>query len=189
MGKDTEKRIALSVQDDVLADALEGFLSAHYTVARDDEAAEYDLRFVDHMPAGGDGRDITIDIPLRAGAVLDMAGQFFARREAASLKQVLTIGKCRFIPAERILRLKSGGGEASLTEKEADILLYLYNRMGKNVSRAELLENVWKYNATVNTRTLETHIYRLRQKIQQLAGDPLIETGEEGYIFTGSKKK
>ncbi|TNE32149.1 MAG: winged helix family transcriptional regulator [Alphaproteobacteria bacterium] len=189
MGKDTEKRIALSVQDDVLADALEAFLSAHYTVFCDDGAAEYDLRFVDNISVGNDGRDVSVDVPLRAGGLLDMARQFFARREAANLKQVLTIGKCRFIPAERILRLKSGGQEASLTEKEADILLYLYNRTGQSVSRAELLENVWKYNATVNTRTLETHIYRLRQKIQQLAGDPLIETGEEGYMFTGSKKK
>ncbi|MBL1146156.1 MAG: winged helix-turn-helix transcriptional regulator [Pseudomonadota bacterium] len=189
MGKDTEKRIALSVQDDVLADALEAFLSVHYTLLRDDGKAEYDLRLVDHAAERNDGRDLAVKIPLRAGVLLDMIGQFFARQEAASLKQVLTIGKCRFIPAERILRLKSGSGEASLTEKEADILLYLYNRTGENVTRAELLENVWKYNAAVNTRTLETHIYRLRQKIQALSGEPLIETGEEGYIFTGNKKK
>lgn len=189
MGKDTEKRIALAVQDDVLAAALEAFLEPHYTVFRDDAAAEYDLRFFDMPPAESDGRDVPLALPLRAGALLDMTGQFFARREAASLKQVLTIGKCLFVPAERVMRLKSGGGEASLTEKEADILLYLYNRAGRNVTRTELLENVWKYNAAVNTRTLETHIYRLRQKIQQLAGNPLIETGEEGYIFTREDKK
>jgi len=189
MGKDTEKRIALALEEDALAAALEAFLTPYYTVFRDDAAAEYDLRLFDRPPAESDGRDVLLEPPLRAGALLDRIGQFFARREAVTLKQVLTIGKCRFVPAERILRLKSGSGETSLTEKEADILLYLYNRAGRNVTRAELLENVWKYNAAVNTRTLETHIYRLRQKIQQLSGDPLIETGEEGYIFTGDLKK
>lgn len=188
MGEDTEKRIALAVQDDCLAAAIEAFLAPHYTVVRDG-LAEYDLRLLDAVPAKSDERDIALEPPLRAGALLDRIGQFFARREAASLKQVLTIGECRFVPAERMLRLKKGGGEASLTEKEADILLYLYNRAGRNVPRSELLENVWKYNAAVNTRTLETHIYRLRQKLQQLSGDPLIETGEEGYIFTGGEKK
>jgi len=189
MGKDTEKRIALLVQDATLAASLEVFLSGHYKVLPSETATEYDMRLFDHTPTQTDGRDFLLEIPLRAGALLDMVGQFFARRETAALNQVLTIGKCRFVPAERVLRCKTGGGEASLTEKEADILLYLYNRAGENVSRAELLENVWKYNAGVNTRTLETHIYRLRQKIQQISGQPLIETGDDGYIFLADKKK
>lgn len=189
MAKDTEKRIALAVQDDALAAALDAFLAPHYTVFCDNGAAEYDLRLFDMLPAKSDGRDLQIVLPLRAGALLDMAEQFFFRKATASLKQVLTIGNCRFVAAERVLRLEKGGGEVTLTEKEADILLYLYNRAGENVTRTELLENVWKYNAAVNTRTLETHIYRLRQKVQQLSGDPLIETGEDGYIFTGRQKK
>ena len=51
-----------------------------------------------------------------------------------------------------------------LTEKETNILKYLYRAGGKSVAREELLAEVWGYNAGVTTHTLETHIYRLRQK-------------------------
>lgn len=53
-----------------------------------------------------------------------------------------------------------------LTEKETNILKYLYRAGSKSVAREELLSEVWGYNATVTTHTLETHIYRLRQKIE-----------------------
>ncbi len=53
-----------------------------------------------------------------------------------------------------------------LTDKEAGILKYLYRAGGKPVGREELLTEVWGYNASVTTHTLETHIYRLRQKIE-----------------------
>jgi DNA-binding response OmpR family regulator len=54
-----------------------------------------------------------------------------------------------------------------LTEKETAILKYLYRSGHKVVSRGVLLDEVWGYNAGVNTHTLETHIYRLRQKIER----------------------
>jgi DNA-binding response OmpR family regulator len=53
-----------------------------------------------------------------------------------------------------------------LTEKETNILKYLYRAGSKPVSREELLTEVWGYNAGVTTHTLETHVYRLRQKIE-----------------------
>jgi len=53
-----------------------------------------------------------------------------------------------------------------LTEKETSILKYLYRAPGHSASRDELLAEVWGYNAGVTTHTLETHIYRLRQKIE-----------------------
>ena len=53
-----------------------------------------------------------------------------------------------------------------LTEKETNILKYLYRAGEKPVSREELLAEVWGYNARVTTHTLETHVYRLRQKIE-----------------------
>jgi len=52
------------------------------------------------------------------------------------------------------------------TDKETNILKYLYRASGKPVAREELLSEVWGYNAAVTTHTLETHIYRLRQKIE-----------------------
>ena len=57
-------------------------------------------------------------------------------------------------------------GKIRLTEKETSILKYLYRSGDKVVSRETLLHEVWGYNAGVTTHTLETHIYRLRQKIE-----------------------
>ena len=53
-----------------------------------------------------------------------------------------------------------------LTEKETAILKHLYRAGDKVVSRDTLLGEVWGYNAGVTTHTLETHVYRLRQKIE-----------------------
>ena len=69
-----------------------------------------------------------------------------------------------------------------LTDKETNILKYLYRAGGKVVSREELLTEVWGYNAGVDTHTLETHVYRLRQKIEPDPGGPkLLITEAGGY--------
>ena len=54
-----------------------------------------------------------------------------------------------------------------MTEKETSILRYLYRAGQRPVSRETLLQEVWGYNSGVTTHTLETHIYRLRQKIEK----------------------
>ena len=75
------------------------------------------------------------------------------------------IGPYTFQPGSKQL-VTEAGGKLRLTEKETAILRYLY-RAGKDVvSREVLLREVWGYNAAVTTHTLETHIYRLRQKIE-----------------------
>jgi len=69
-----------------------------------------------------------------------------------------------------------------LTEKETNILKYLYRAGGKPVAREELLEEVWGYNSGVTTHTLETHVYRLRQKIEPERGTAtLLMTEPGGY--------
>ncbi len=72
-----------------------------------------------------------------------------------------------------------------LTEKETNILKYLYRAGEKPVSREELLAEVWGYNAGVTTHTLETHVYRLRQKIEpDPANARLLLTEAGGYKLT-----
>ena len=74
------------------------------------------------------------------------------------------------------------GKKVRLTEKETNILKYLYRAGAKAVSREELLTEVWGYNAGVTTHTLETHIYRLRQKIEpDPANARLLLTEAGGY--------
>lgn len=103
------------------------------------------------------------------------------RQHEQSDDAVFTIGPYSFKPAAKLL-LDDNGGKVRLTEKETSILKYLYRAGEKVVSREVLLHEVWGYNAGVTTHTLETHIYRLRQKIEK---DPssaeLLVTETGGY--------
>jgi DNA-binding response OmpR family regulator len=76
-----------------------------------------------------------------------------------------SIGKYAFKPNSKILETNESSS-IRLTEKENNILKFLYKNLGNTVSRETLLHEVWGYNSKVTTHTLETHIYRLRQKFE-----------------------
>jgi DNA-binding response OmpR family regulator len=104
------------------------------------------------------------------------------RQHETSEDAVFTIGPYTFRPSSKLL-LNPKGSKVRLTEKETSILRYLY-RVGhqRPVSRETLLQEVWAYNSGVTTHTLETHIYRLRQKIEKDATAPaLLVTEASGY--------
>ena len=88
------------------------------------------------------------------------------RQHEQSEDAVFSIGPYTFKPANKILVHNDTEQKVRLTEKETSILKYLYRSGEKAVSRDILLNEVWGYNAGVTTHTLETHIYRLRQKIE-----------------------
>lgn len=104
------------------------------------------------------------------------------RQHDQSDDAIFAIGPYKFQPAAKMLMANEGQRKIRLTEKEAAILKYLYRVGNKTVSRETLLGEVWGYNAGVTTHTLETHIYRLRQKIE---ADPaqvrLLITEPGGY--------
>jgi DNA-binding response OmpR family regulator len=79
---------------------------------------------------------------------------------------VFTIGPYTFRPAAKQLLEPIRNKRIRLTDKETAILKFLYRAGGKPVARQVLLGEVWGYNAAVTTHTLETHVYRLRQKIE-----------------------
>jgi DNA-binding response OmpR family regulator len=79
---------------------------------------------------------------------------------------VFVIGPYLFRPSAKLLQDQGRNRRIRLTEKEAAILKFLYRAGTKPVARQVLLNEVWGYNAAVTTHTLETHIYRLRQKIE-----------------------
>ena len=103
------------------------------------------------------------------------------RTHEQSEDAVFQLGPYTFKPAMKML-IDGKDRKIRLTEKETNILKYLYRAGAKPVSREELLTEVWGYNAGVTTHTLETHIYRLRQKIEP---DPsnarLLVTESGGY--------
>ena len=103
------------------------------------------------------------------------------RAHEQSEEVVLRIGPYEFRPAARVL-VDARGRKLRLTDKEANILKYLHRAGAKPVTREELLTEVWGYNAGVTTHTLETHVYRLRQKIESEPGQArLLVTEAGGY--------
>jgi DNA-binding response OmpR family regulator len=103
------------------------------------------------------------------------------RSHEQSEDAVFRIGPYEFRPAAKLL-IDAKQKKVRLTEKETNILKYLYRAGDKPVSREELLAEVWGYNAGVTTHTLETHIYRLRQKIEpDASGARLLMTEAGGY--------
>jgi len=103
------------------------------------------------------------------------------RSHEQSEDAVFRVGPYEFRPASKLL-VDDKGKKIRLTEKETNILKYLYRAGAKAVSREELLTEVWGYNAGVTTHTLETHIYRLRQKIEPEPGQArLLLTDAGGY--------
>ena len=103
------------------------------------------------------------------------------RSHAQSEDAVFKIGQYSFRPSAKLLT-GANNSKVRLTEKETSILKFLFRSGDKVVGRDVLLHEVWGYNPAVTTHTLETHIYRLRQKIEQ---DPahakLLVTESGGY--------
>lgn len=104
------------------------------------------------------------------------------RQHEQSEDAVFTIGHYTFQPSQKILIEEENGNKIRLTEKETAILKYLYRAEKQVITRDVLLEEVWGYNSGVTTHTLETHIYRLRQKIEKTPSNAqLLVTESGGY--------
>jgi DNA-binding response OmpR family regulator len=103
--------------------------------------------------------------PFRFGVLLARL-RAHLRSHEQSEDAVFKIGPYSFRPSAKVL-VDAQEKKVRLTEKETSILKYLYRAGSKVVGRDTLLAEVWGYNSGVTTHTLETHIYRLRQKIEQ----------------------
>ena len=127
---------------------------------------------------------LTLDRPIRfttLASAIRGALHDHARSDDARFR----IGPYEFQPSDRTLTAE-GRETVRLTDKEAGILRYLH-RAGRPVARDELLGEVWGYNSGVTTHTLETHIYRLRQKMEPGSDDArLLVTEESGYTLAAA---
>lgn len=88
------------------------------------------------------------------------------RQNEHSEDAVFKLGPYTFKPSAKLL-VREDNGKIRLTEKETAIIKFLLRAGEQIVSREVLLQDVWGYNASVTTHTLETHVYRLRQKIER----------------------
>ena len=131
------------------------------------------------LPPGVPALPLDTAKPARLGAILRQAQQMLD--EPALYLDEFPVGPYIFQPQEKTLS-RAGQQDIALTDREADILVYLAKRRGLAVSRDDLLRDVWRYQDGIDTHTLETHIYRLRQKIEDSADQPaLLVTAEGGY--------
>lgn len=115
--------------------------------------------------------------PLRLGNLLERI-----RRHQKNFSGIKGAGKAIKIAAQILDVENNFLGTTRLTEKETAILAFLHANKNRTVARQELLDAVWGYAEGVETHTLETHIYRLRQKIEKDAANPeILLTEENGY--------
>jgi len=107
---------------------------------------------------------------------------------------LVKLGECHyklsniiFYPWKRsiIARDYASEGSISLTEKENDIIHYLVKKGASGASKKELLNNIWGYNELVETTTVETHIYRLRNKLSEQKLEDAILSSDNKYYLSG----
>jgi DNA-binding response OmpR family regulator len=103
--------------------------------------------------------------PFRFGVLLARI-RAHLRQHEQSEDAIFKVGPFTFKPSAKML-IRDDNRKIRLTEKETSIIKFLYRAGDKVVGRDVLLHDVWGYNAGVTTHTLETHIYRLRQKIER----------------------
>jgi DNA-binding response OmpR family regulator len=124
------------------------------------------------------GANDYITKPFRLGVLMARLRAHLRQFELSD-DAVFQIGPYSFKPAAKML-VRGDNRKIHLTEKETAILKYLYRIGDQPVSREVLLDEVWGYNAGVTTHTLETHIYRLRQKIEPKPGEATLLVTEPG---------
>jgi DNA-binding response OmpR family regulator len=118
--------------------------------------------------------------PLRMVELIALIrSQLFQPRASDDMQ--FEIGNLSFAPANKMLFNIDSDSVQTLTEKETMILNFLYQAFPGDISKDHILAEVWGFQNTVSTHTLETHIYRLRQKISRLTDKQLVLTTENGY--------
>ena len=125
------------------------------------------------------GANDYITKPFRLGVLLARLRAHIRQHERSD-DAVFTIGPYTFQPSNKLLVNNEDDKKVRLTDKETAILKHLYRAGEKVVSRDVLLDEVWGYNASVTTHTLETHVYRLRQKIEMDPSNARILITEPG---------
>jgi DNA-binding response OmpR family regulator len=124
------------------------------------------------------GANDYVSKPFKFGVLLARV-RAHLRSHEQSEDAVFKVGPYEFRPAVKML-VTPEDKKIRLTEKETSILKFLYRAGGKPVTRDVLLDEVWGYNSGVTTHTLETHVYRLRQKIEPDPSNAAILLTESG---------
>ncbi len=126
------------------------------------------------------GANDYIKKPIRLGDLLARV-KAQLRQFKSSDADRFTIGRLEFTPANKMMSIAGKPKRITLTEKETLIFKMMVRSFPTPVSKKALLQEVWGFHSDLSTHTLETHIYRLRQKIKTLTKSTFILTTENGY--------
>ncbi len=149
---------------------------------------EQSAQVISYANDGDDYIPIKAMKPFRIGKILDQIQSYLQQK--SSHIYFFSNGNGRIDIGMGLYYADENSTPVKLTEKEVDILCLLAEKKGQIVSRERLLEKVWQYADNVETHTLETHIYRLRQKIENDPAQPaIILTGDSGYYLRGIVSK
>ena len=121
-----------------------------------------------------------IQRPFKIIMLLECIRRLLSKYDFSS-EVIIPLGNIQFFPGSKFIKMENGQ-KVNLTEKETNILKYLCQSKDQIVPRELLLNEVWGHTTSLTTHTLETYIYRLRQKISaKLNGKELIITKKGGY--------
>ena len=121
--------------------------------------------------------------PMRMGELLARIKSHLQQHRASDNVR-FQLGPLSFVPATKMLTNDESGHKQLLTEKEGMILKCLIRAAPEIVSKDALLSGVWGFRDGISTHTVETHIYRLRQKIARITSDQIIHTTGRGYCLS-----
>ena len=130
------------------------------------------------------GANDYITKPVRLGELLALVRAQLRQFKSTDATR-FTIGPLEFTPTNKMLSIGGKPERILLTEKETLVLKMLVLSFPTPVAKEVLLKEVWGFQSDLSTHTLETHIYRLRQKIKTLTEFTFIFTSENGYGLVG----
>ncbi len=110
-----------------------------------------------------EGADDYITKPVSRRELLARITAVTRRSNKRLPQEIMQVGPYQIDPQSRSLRFE--GESIKLTDKEFELATYIFNHIGRLLSRNQILANVWGYEADVNTRTVDTHMSRIRKKL------------------------
>lgn len=133
------------------------------------------------IPSNSDRYARVFIAPTRIGYIIDTMASYLQAKQQTS---PVSLGQFDFTPAFNTLKNRHDNTKYQLTEKEAAIISFLAAQHPNPVERETLLHQVWGYADNAETHTVETHIYRLRQKIEKDPAKPdFLRTDDSGYFL------
>ncbi len=167
----------------LLPDPIASDLRRYVSQAVGDAAS---LRFESHedglmvLPEGEPAKAVLLPIPVALGSFGAQVKALLAQQQQS---QIILSSEWSLDALKRVITHRDHAQQYSLTDKETALLQSLLASAPNSISRAQLLEDVWCYDDQVDTRTLETHIYRLRQKLEAAGLASCVSTQDDGYAW------